>query len=154
MGRETVRPLTQRGGLFVAPATFYGLRDVLNRNGPTQLTIQRPIVETNSLTKHYGRLPALEDCTLSVGRGQVFGLLGPNGSGKSNFIEILSQTFKRILFRHWIFNENILEENKTRPAPSDTLHQVLTLEPSPPQADIDSQGIHAQDLEKSKSYWS
>lgn len=48
-----------------------------------------PIVETRNLTKHYGRLPALNDCTLSVARGGVFGLLGPNGSGKTTFLRLL-----------------------------------------------------------------
>jgi ABC-2 type transport system ATP-binding protein len=47
------------------------------------------IVETHDLTKHYGRLPALNDCTLSVRRGEVFGLLGPNGSGKSTLLRLL-----------------------------------------------------------------
>jgi ABC-2 type transport system ATP-binding protein len=41
------------------------------------------------LTKHYGRVPALSDCTLSVGRGEVFGLLGPNGSGKTTLLRLL-----------------------------------------------------------------
>ena len=49
----------------------------------------KPIVETRELTKHYGRLPALNDCTLSVGRGEVFGLLGPNGSGKTTLLRLL-----------------------------------------------------------------
>ena len=48
-----------------------------------------PIVETRELTKHYGRLPALSDCTLSVKRGEVFGLLGPNGSGKTTLLRLL-----------------------------------------------------------------
>jgi ABC-2 type transport system ATP-binding protein len=49
----------------------------------------KPIVDTHSLTKHYGRLPALNDFTLAVQRGQVFGLLGPNGSGKTTLLRLL-----------------------------------------------------------------
>src|SRR3954468_19600763 len=49
----------------------------------------KPIVETHDLTKHYGPLPALDDCTLSVGRGEVFGLLGPNGAGKTTLLRLL-----------------------------------------------------------------
>jgi ABC-2 type transport system ATP-binding protein len=48
-----------------------------------------PIVETHRLTKYYGRLAALEDCTLSIQRGEVFGLLGPNGSGKTTLLRLL-----------------------------------------------------------------
>ena len=47
------------------------------------------LVRTNLLTKHYGPRAALEDCTLQVGRGEVFGLLGPNGSGKTTLLRLL-----------------------------------------------------------------
>ncbi len=40
-------------------------------------------------------------------------LIGPNGSGKSNFIEIINQVFKKILFLPCIFNEDILREHKS-----------------------------------------
>jgi ABC-2 type transport system ATP-binding protein len=41
------------------------------------------VVRTEHLTKHYGKLVAVDDLNLEVHRGQVFGFLGPNGSGKS-----------------------------------------------------------------------
>ena len=47
------------------------------------------LIVTNRLTKHYGPLAALEDCTLQVDRGEVFGLLGPNGSGKTTLLRLL-----------------------------------------------------------------
>jgi ABC-2 type transport system ATP-binding protein len=49
----------------------------------------KPIAETTELTKHYGRFPALDSCTVSVERGEVFGLLGPNGSGKTTLLRLL-----------------------------------------------------------------
>lgn len=48
-----------------------------------------PAVETRGLTKHYGRVRALEDLTLSVEEGEVFGFLGPNGAGKTTTIRLL-----------------------------------------------------------------
>jgi ABC-2 type transport system ATP-binding protein len=47
------------------------------------------LLETDRLTKDYGRFRALESLTLSIGRGEIFGLLGPNGSGKSTTIRLL-----------------------------------------------------------------
>ena len=47
------------------------------------------VVETEKLTKTYGRLRALSECSLSVRPGEVFGLLGPNGAGKTTLIRLL-----------------------------------------------------------------
>ncbi|MBS1906496.1 MAG: ABC transporter ATP-binding protein [Actinobacteria bacterium] len=47
------------------------------------------IIRTDGLTKHYGRVHALDGLDLSVDEGQVHGFLGPNGAGKSTTIRIL-----------------------------------------------------------------
>jgi ABC-2 type transport system ATP-binding protein len=47
------------------------------------------LLQTNQLTKDYGRLRALDHLSLTVAPGEVFGLLGPNGSGKSTALRIL-----------------------------------------------------------------
>ena len=41
------------------------------------------VVRTEHLTKHYGKLVAVDDLNLEVHRGQIFGFLGPNGAGKT-----------------------------------------------------------------------
>lgn len=46
-------------------------------------------IQTHSLTKRYGSVAALLDCSLSVERGDVFGLLGPNGAGKTTLLRLL-----------------------------------------------------------------
>jgi ABC-2 type transport system ATP-binding protein len=48
-----------------------------------------PIISAQGLTKHYGSIPALEDLTLDVRPGEIFGFLGPNGAGKSTTIRTL-----------------------------------------------------------------
>jgi ABC-2 type transport system ATP-binding protein len=49
----------------------------------------RLIVETRSLTKRYGSVAALRECSLGVERGEIFGLLGPNGAGKTTLLRLL-----------------------------------------------------------------
>lgn len=48
------------------------------------------ILEATNLTKIYGDLTAVNNVTLSVEKGSLFGLLGPNGSGKTTMIRMLS----------------------------------------------------------------
>lgn len=46
-------------------------------------------IRTESLTKYFGPVVALEALDLSVGSGEVYGFLGPNGAGKTTTIRIL-----------------------------------------------------------------
>ena len=59
----------------------------------TKKTADRPkqqvILETQALTKQYGTFTALDNLTLQVRRGEVFGYIGPNGSGKTTTFRIL-----------------------------------------------------------------
>ena len=47
------------------------------------------VVRTEHLTKHYGKLVAVDDLNLEVHRGQIFGFLGPNGAGKSTTMSMM-----------------------------------------------------------------
>lgn len=47
------------------------------------------VLSINNLTKHFGRIKAVNNLNLEVKRGQVFGMLGPNGSGKTTTLGML-----------------------------------------------------------------
>jgi ABC-2 type transport system ATP-binding protein len=48
------------------------------------------MIEITGLTKKYDNFTAVDDLSLAVGQGEVFGFLGPNGAGKTTTIRILA----------------------------------------------------------------
>jgi polyether ionophore transport system ATP-binding protein len=48
-----------------------------------------PAIRIDGLTKRFGRVVAVEDLSMTVAPGEVFGFLGPNGAGKSTTIRLL-----------------------------------------------------------------
>lgn len=52
------------------------------------------MIEANNLTMDFGKFRALEDLSLSVAAGEIFGFLGPNGAGKTTTLRILSGLLK------------------------------------------------------------
>ena len=49
------------------------------------------VLEVRSVSKSYSHHKALDDVSISVPEGQIFGLLGPNGAGKTSLIRIINQ---------------------------------------------------------------
>jgi ABC-2 type transport system ATP-binding protein len=47
------------------------------------------VIDVNGLTKKYGNRKVVDDFTIRVHRGQIYGFLGPNGSGKTTTIRML-----------------------------------------------------------------
>jgi ABC-2 type transport system ATP-binding protein len=48
-----------------------------------------PIIQTENLSRRFGSFVAVRGVSLSVQRGEIFGVLGPNGAGKSTTIRML-----------------------------------------------------------------
>ncbi|MSP85002.1 MAG: ABC transporter ATP-binding protein [Flavobacteriaceae bacterium] len=49
------------------------------------------ILEVNKVVKKYGEYTALNEVSLTVPKGSIYGLLGPNGAGKTSLIRIINQ---------------------------------------------------------------
>ena len=47
------------------------------------------VIEINNLKKYYGKIRGVEDVSLKINSGEVYGFIGPNGAGKSTTIRIL-----------------------------------------------------------------
>ena len=48
------------------------------------------IIEIKKISRTFGEFKALNDVSLDIEKGTIFGLLGPNGAGKSTLIKVLS----------------------------------------------------------------
>jgi ABC-2 type transport system ATP-binding protein len=63
------------------------LRDIRFRDSAS--TARSLVIETDGLTKRYGHITAVDDLTLRVRKGEVYGFLGPNGAGKTTTLRML-----------------------------------------------------------------
>ena len=52
------------------------------------------ILEINGLTKTFGGLTAVSDCSLKVKKGSITGIIGPNGSGKTTLFNLIAGNLK------------------------------------------------------------
>jgi ABC-2 type transport system ATP-binding protein len=59
--------------------------------------MNEPAISIEHLTKKYEDVTAVEDLSLQIGNGELFGLLGPNGAGKTTAINILCGLVKPTL---------------------------------------------------------
>ena len=66
------------------------------------------LLSIDSVSKHYGNFTALNNVSLNVKEGSIFGLLGPNGAGKTTLIRIINQITRpdegKILFNEITLN--------------------------------------------------
>ena len=67
------------------------------------------VIETQNLTKYYGKIRGVEDLTFTVKKGEIFGFLGPNGAGKTTTIRTLLGYLQPTRGRATIFGKNINE---------------------------------------------
>lgn len=52
-----------------------------------------PVLEVQNLKKYFANQKAVDDISLSINEGQIFGLLGPNGAGKTTLIRMITGIF-------------------------------------------------------------
>jgi ABC-2 type transport system ATP-binding protein len=65
------------------------------------------MIRIEGLSKHYGQVRALDDLSLEVLPGVVYGFLGPNGAGKTTTMRILSGLAKPTAGRAWVLDKEI-----------------------------------------------
>ena len=67
------------------------------------------ILEINGLTKTFGGLTAVSDCSLKVKKGSITGIIGPNGSGKTTLFNLIAGNLKTTEGTVMLNGENITD---------------------------------------------
>ena len=75
--------------------------------------MSREILEIRNLTKYYGQIRGVENLSLKIEEGEIFGFIGPNGAGKSTTIRsimnLINKTSGKVLIEGKEFNKNDVE---------------------------------------------
>ena len=73
----------------------------------------KKIFEIQNLTKYYGKIKGVEDLSLKLEEGEIFGFIGPNGAGKSTTIRsimnLINKTSGKVLVENKEFNKDDIE---------------------------------------------
>ena len=72
--------------------------------------MKKTILEIQNLTKYYGKILGVENLSLKLEEGEIFGFIGPNGAGKSTTIRsimnLINKTSGRVLVENKEFNKD------------------------------------------------
>jgi ABC-2 type transport system ATP-binding protein len=71
------------------------------------------IIEIKGLTKQYGNLTALDELTLDIDEGAVFGFIGPNGAGKTTTMRLLTTLLKPTGGTAWVAGHSVTDDPRS-----------------------------------------
>ena len=95
--------------------------------------MEKYILEIKNLTKYYGKIKGVENLSLKLEEGEIFGFIGPNGAGKSTTIRsimnLINKTSGKVLVENEEFNkDNVKLKEKIGYLPSEIyLYDDLTV---------------------------
>ena len=73
------------------------------------MSSKKDIIIINNLVKKFNGLTAVDNISLSVAEGEIFGILGPNGAGKTTTLEIIETLQKQTDGEVWVNGVNTFE---------------------------------------------
>src|SRR5258708_38215024 len=88
-------------------ATFYETGNVSGS------AYSKVMIKIQHVYKHYRSVHALEDLSLEIPQGAIFGLIGPNGAGKTTLLRILGALISPTAGQVWFDNEEVTQSPAT-----------------------------------------
>ncbi len=73
------------------------------------MNLTNDILTVKNLTKYFGGLAAVSNCSLNIKKGSITGIIGPNGSGKSTLFNLIAGNLKPNSGKVMFNNEDITE---------------------------------------------
>jgi len=68
------------------------------------------VIQTRGLTKEFGKLRAVDRVSISIRKGELFGLIGPNGSGKTTMVKLLTGQLRPTRGRAKVLGVDVVKE--------------------------------------------
>ena len=69
-----------------------------------------PTIKTVGLTRKFGELTAVNDLSIEIEEGEIFGLVGPDGAGKTTSMRLLTGILEPTAGEAWVYGRNIAKE--------------------------------------------
>jgi len=70
-------------------------------------------VKTTGLTKKFGDVTAVDNISLQIEEGEIFGLVGPDGAGKTTMMRLLAGILEPTSGNGWVCDKNIVKESES-----------------------------------------
>ncbi|MDP2913808.1 MAG: ABC transporter ATP-binding protein [Candidatus Omnitrophota bacterium] len=67
-------------------------------------------IKTTNLTRKFGSLTAVNNLTIDIAEGEIFGLVGPDGAGKTTTMRLLTGILDPTSGEGWVYDKNIIKE--------------------------------------------
>ena len=67
------------------------------------------ILQVDHLSKNFGGLAAVSNCSLEIKKGSITGVIGPNGSGKTTLFNLIAGNLKPNEGKVYLYDEDITE---------------------------------------------
>ena len=73
------------------------------------MNLDQNILQSEGLSKYFGGLAAVSDCSLKIKKGSITWIIGPNGSGKTTLFNLIAGNLKSTKGKVLFNNEDITD---------------------------------------------